>query len=118
MDKTSVKILKYLKDKNEPIEESEIILQCGAGASDSLEYLAKNEYVKEGYMYGCVRTNQSTGRVETYNVPNGKYKIVSAGRSYLSHRVGNGIDKWITRISAIIGLITGILSLILHFLPE
>ena len=118
MDKTSVAILKYLKDKNEPIEESEIISQCGEGASDALEYLAKNDYIKEGYKLGGTRTDPTTGRATTYNVPNGKYKISLPGRSYLSGRAWSGIDKWITRISAIIGLITGLLSLILHFLPE
>lgn len=118
MDKSSVKVLRYLKDKKEPVAESEILSKCGANASDSLEYLVKNDYIKEGFKFGGTRTDQTTGRATTFNVPNGKYKIASSGRSYLSQRAWNGIERWVTRISAIIGLITGVLSLVLHFLPE
>lgn len=118
IDKTSVKILKYLKDKKEPVEESVIISECGPNASDSLEYLVKNGYIKEGFKFGGTRPDPITGRATTFNVPNGKYKIVSTGRAYLSQRFWNGIDKWVTRISAIIGLITGVLSLVLHFLAQ
>lgn len=118
MDKTSLKVLKYLNSKKEPAEESEIISECGPNASDSIEYLIKNDYIKEGFTFGGTRPDPITGRATTFNVPNGKYKIVSTGRTYLSNRIWNGIDQWVTRISAIIGLITGVLSLVLHFLSE
>lgn len=116
IDKTSVKVLKYLNGKKDPVEESEIISEFGPDASDSIEYLLKNDYIKEGLKFGGTRPDPITGRATTFNVPNGKYKIVSTGRAYLSQRFWNGIDKWVTRISAIIGLITGVLSLALHFL--
>lgn len=116
IDKTSVKVLKYLNSKKDPVEESEIISEFGPDASDAIEYLLKNDYIKEGLKFGGTRPDPTTGRATTFNVPNGKYKIVSTGRAYLSQRFWNGIDKWVTRISAIIGLITGVLSLALHFL--
>ena len=115
MDKLSIKILKHLNEQKESLHRDKIIEQFGPGAFKSLDNLQKTGHIKQGSKYGGISSDPATGRARTVNVPDGQFEIDSPGLDFLQHRFWNCFDKWITRITAIIGFITGLFSLILHF---
>lgn len=116
MDKTSVKILKYLKKRNRPVSADEISQKFGSIGEQSLSHLDSIRYISQGFRYGGITRNPVTGRAETCDVPDGQYKLEPPGRDFLEHKFWNDFDRWITRATAFIGFVTGVLSLILHLI--
>ena len=115
MDSLSIKILKELNKSNKPVTYEQLTFLYGAHAPRSIAFLTSEKYITEGTKYGGISRDPATGRVATVNVPNGKYEISAIGKDFLQHLVLNEFDKWITRIAAFVGAITGIISLVLHF---
>lgn len=92
MDRLSKKILKYIF-KQSTASHTEIIEKFGERASASIRFLFNN-----GYISAMPRT-----RV---------YRVESLGIGFLETRRGVSADRWITRICAIIGAVTGTISLL------
>ena len=116
MDRESLKMLRYLKKENKPISRDVLKEKYGTSANDSISYLLKMGYIKQGTISSGVTRDPSTGLVKVKDWPNGMFEVDSPGKDYLQHKLGNDFDRWITRVTAIIGFITGVWSLILHFL--
>lgn len=114
LDSLSLKILKELKSKPEPVSEKELIFLFGKETEKSLNYLCSEKYITQGIKYGGITRDPVTGRATTVNCPNGMYSISAFGKDFLQHFFLNEFDKWITRIAAFVGAVTGIISLILH----
>lgn len=111
MDKASVKVLKYIKKHDGPIRRDEISQKFGKIGEQSLSHLVSSHYISQGEKYSGIAKNPVTGRVETRSVPNGEYSIEPLGRDFLEHKFWNDFDRWVTRICAIWGAITGTLAL-------
>lgn len=120
MDKLSNKVLKYLKKQTSPTPQAVITDKYGENAKRSLNYLEKDGFIRLGTIFGdrfieydklpnALKANQSL-----------VYEITSLGINYLEEKPGQDFDRWLTRIAAIIGAITGCVSLVLeimlHFL--
>lgn len=115
MDRQSIKVLRYIQKSRDCVSRSALISIFGDDTGDIIRHLKAKGYIREGEQFGGVYRNPATGRAETRNSPNGMYSIEPVGDDFLEQLPGKTFDKWVTRISAIIGLITGVLSLILHF---
>ena len=116
MDSLSIRILKELNKSNGPMSYDQLTFLYGKNAPRSISYLTSEKYISEGTMYGGIVRDPVTGRANTVNVPNGKYKISALGKDFLQHLFLNEFDKWMTRIAAFVGAITGVVSLVLHFI--
>lgn len=110
MEKLAVKILRRLRNAKAPISRQDLITEFGAEAPRALDYLFRDNYIKQGQKRNRYRSQDD----DRAFVPDGMYSIDSGGMDYLQRAPGIWFDKWITRISAIVGFITGVLSLILH----
>lgn len=118
MDKTSLKVLRYIKKQDKPVSREAISQKYGIKGEQSLSQLDTDNYISQGSKYAGITKNSITGRVETKNIPNGMYVIEPKGRDFLEHKFWSDYDKWITRITALFGFITGIISLVLHFIGQ
>ena len=115
MDRTSLKVLRDIKKRGEPVLREIILQKYGTEGEQSLSQLDTDNYISQGFKSVGVAKNPVTGRMEPRNIPNGMYVIAPKGRGFLAHKFWNDIDKWITRSAALVGLVTGIISLIMHF---
>lgn len=105
MDRTTRKVLRFLSRHAGMNALSVIVAKCGPSTERSLEYLVSIGYVK-----------QSQRRVYTIegtrSTPDDKYQITAGGLCYLTEFPWISIDKWLTRICAVVGAVTGIAALI------
>ena len=114
VDKLSLKILHFLRGKSE-VPESDIVDKFGQKSVASLHYLRSNDYISSGTK--ILGTGPDSKPVF---MPNGIYSIAPKGHYLLESKPGTDFDRWLTRIIAIVGAVTGIsaivLELWLHFL--
>lgn len=109
MDKTSIKVLKYLKKQSDPVSKGSIVKNFGKDAGKSLDYLKANGFIREGRRFVSVSFNDNTGRA-TYNYgPNEMFEIDSTGLDFLQHKPGNDFDHWLNRLSIILSILGGAL---------
>ena len=115
MDKLSVRVLKYLAKENRKINKNEIISVFGESAQESLSYLEKNDYISSEKVPAGIGPDK-----KVVFLSNGVYSITSFGKGFLEAKPGRDFDKWLTRLVAIWGAITGtaalVLEVVLHFL--
>ena len=105
MDRTSIKVLKYIKKNAGSVRSEQIIEKFGSNGVQSLSML-----YREGYLS---RSFAGTGAKEILcNI----YRLQPAGRDFLEHKFWNDFDKWVTRGAAFVGFITGVTSLFLHII--
>lgn len=115
MDKFSHRVLKYIRKNSPVVSHQEITNKFGSCAKESIAYLEKSGYIRSGKRVIGVGEN-----MKPVFGSDGNYAITSEGMSYLESTPGAKLDKWVTRVVAIIGAMTGIgalvLELVLHFL--
>lgn len=107
MDKTSVKILRYIKRHGPHVSAKVIEDKFGKEAKSSISYLESQKYIKSQRRLAGPGVGGKPVFLST-----GIYEIDSPGRDFLQHKLGNDFDRWITRIASIVGAITGITALI------
>lgn len=112
MEKLAVKILRYLKKQSSPVPLSVLTQKYGCAAERAVTFLDENGFVSQGSEYFPHETDAGTA----YFVKDGKFSIASSGCSYLEHKFADDFDRWITRGTAVIGFVTGVISLILHLI--
>lgn len=116
MDKTSVKVLKYINKQDNPVSADQIIEKYGSKGKQSLFLLCQGNYLSRGIDKTVYYHNPTTGRADSKAILNNMYSIEPLGRDLLEHKFWNDFDRWLTRGTAIIGFVTGVISLILHFI--
>lgn len=119
MNRLSIKVLRFIKKQSEPVSKDVIISKFGNDAVESIRFLEKEEYIKAGKkIYPHRNLN---GQHEIF-ISNGKYEIAALGLDFLQHKPGRDFDRWLTRIIAIWGALTGtaalLIELTLHFLSQ
>lgn len=98
MDRTSVKVLKYINKKDGSVRAEQIAEKFGDNGTQSLSMLCQ-----EGYLS---RSLERTGAQEILcNV----YYIEPHGRDFLEHRFGDILDKWLGRASVLSPILGGAL---------
>lgn len=114
MDNLSHKILKYISSQEET-SRAELISNFGNGAKASIDFLSENKYITSGRIpIGAGPDHRPI------LASDGVFRITSQGLAYLQEKPGKDFDRWLTRIVAIWGAITGtaalVIELVLHFL--
>lgn len=109
MDKTSIKVLKYLKKQSDPVSKGSIVEKFGKNAGKSLDYLKANGFIREGRRFVSVSFDDNTGRAIHNYGPNEMFEIDSAGLDFLQHKPGNDFDHWLNRLSIILSILGGAL---------
>lgn len=112
MDRLTIKVLKLIQKQGKPIHEATIVEKFGDEARSSLEYLKGIEYIHEGSEIQGMYYDSNENRMRPEIVPNGVFEIRPAGKDFLQSSPGVNFDRWITRICAIVGAVTGIAALI------
>lgn len=107
MDKLSVKVLKYIKKRNSPVKRSEIVAKFGENSIRSLEYLKKNDYIKDGKVVSGVVSNG--GKLAPHYTSNFIYDITSSGLDFLESKPGRDFDRWLDRANIIFPMVGGAL---------
>lgn len=108
MDKHSRLVLSFMARQTDAVSTADIQHAVGDAAPRSVEYLQK-----EGYIQAQYKRHYSPGD-GIYKRQCDAYTITAKGISYLEHRPGVVADRWITRICAIVGALTGIPALVLE----
>ena len=98
MDRTSVKVLKYIKQKDGAVCAEQIIKKFGRSGAQSLSMLCDEEYL-----------SRSLERMGPEQALCTVYYIEPRGRDFLEHRFGDIFDKWLGRASAIFPILGGAL---------
>lgn len=98
MDRTSVKVLKYINKNTGPVFTEQITEKFGDKGTQSLSML-----YHEGYLS---RSLERSGTPETLT---NAYYIEPLGRDFLEHRFGDIFDKWLGRAGAIFPILGGAL---------
>lgn len=98
MDRTSIKVLKYINKKSGPVLTEQITEKFGDKGTQSLSML-----YHEGYLS---RSLKRSGTPETLT---NAYYIEPLGRDFLEHRLGNTFDKWLGRANGIASILGGAL---------
>lgn len=111
MDRTSVKVLKYINKQNSPVSAEQIMEKHGTKGEQSLSMLCQEGYLSRGIGKTMYYHNAATGRAESKTIPNNMYSIEPLGRDYLEHKFWNDFDKWLVRLCAIWGAVTGTIAL-------
>lgn len=112
MDKLSVKVLKLIAKAGRPVTKSEIVDKYGDEAISSLEYLKEIKYIHEEYRHEGLYYDRDVNDLMPRLVPGNVYDLKPIGKDFLESHPGKGFDRWVTRICAIIGAITGISALV------
>lgn len=116
MDKLSVQVLRYIAEtKSTTVSRGKILDSLGESAGKSLRYLEDEGFISSGKLpIGVDADHKLIMRSD------GNYSITSQGLAFLEEKPGKDFDRWITRIVAIWGAITGtaaiIAEILLHFL--
>lgn len=105
MDRTSVKVLRYIKKNGESVRVEQIVEKFGSSGTQSLSMLCSEDYL-----------SRSFERADPLAPPCNIYYMEPKGRGFLQRKFWDDFDRWITRAAALIGLITGAASLILHLI--
>lgn len=114
MDKLSVRVLKQIHKNGDSLLESSIYKKYGDPALPTLRFLKDEKYIR---IEKCDRVSYNRGNSRDPNYfKENLYALEPKGKDYLQHEFWDDFDHWITRISAIVGAITGIASLIMHFI--
>lgn len=115
MDKLSVKVLKFIASKPNAALWKEVINAFGDTADKSLAFLEAEGYVKSGRRVIGVGSD-----MKPVFGSDGHFVITSKGLAFLEEKPGRDFDRWLTRIIAIWGAITGtaalVIEVVLHFL--
>ena len=111
LDKSSENVLKFISEKGGQATDKMIRERFGEKADASLQFLQEKGFVLSRKEYSGIN---SFGRPVTTGAT--YYVCQPAGNAYLEEIVGKRVDRWITRIAAIVGAVTGVVSLLLHFL--
>ena len=98
MDRTSVKVLKYINKKAGHVFADEITVKFGDKGTQSLSML-----YHEGYL------SRSLERAGTPEILTNAYYVEPLGRDFLEHRLGNTFDKWLSRANGITSILGGAL---------
>lgn len=110
MDKLSRKILKYVY-RNPKVKRKTIIEKFGNDANKCIDYLYNEKYITSNHIPVGVGPN-----MRPVLMSDGLYSISPSGISELEQQPGKTFDKWLTRILAIIGAVTGTISLIVDIM--
>lgn len=98
MDRTSVKVLRYIKKNAGSVSSENIIEKFGSDGVQSLSMLCDESYLS------C--SLERTGHQETLcNI----YRLEPHGRDFLENRFGDIFDKWLSRANAILPILGGAL---------
>ena len=116
MDKTSVKVLRYINKQNNPVSAEQIEEKYGFKGRQSLSMLCDGNYLSRGIGKTMFYHDAATGKPASKVILNNMYSMEPLGRDFLEHKFWNDIDRWLTRGTAFIGFITGVISLIMHFI--
>lgn len=98
MDRTSVKVLKYINKKDGSVRTEQIIEKFGNNGAQSLSMLCDEGYV-----------SRSIERTGTEGSLCHVYYIEPLGRDFLEHRFGDMFDKWLGRANGIFSILGGAL---------
>lgn len=104
MDKTSVKILRYIKRHGPHVSAKVIEDKFGKEAKSSISYLESQKYIKSQRRLAGPGVGGKPVFLST-----GIYEIDSLGRDFLQHKFGNDFDRWLNRISIILSILGGAL---------
>lgn len=109
LDKLSYRILKFIS-QHEKSRLADLIDQFGINAEKSISYLESNGFISSakigsGYL----------GK-DAHFTSIGIYSVTSYGLSFLQAHPGQTFDRWLTRILAIWGAITGTAALLLELM--
>ena len=108
MDRTSVKVLKYINKKDAPVFAEQIAEKFGERGTQSLSMLYHEGYLSRSLERTTTGTNAVAGKSETEILTNAYY-IEPLGRDFLEHRFGNVFDKWLGRANGIFSILGGAL---------
>lgn len=101
--------------RQEETDRDELISVFGDGAKISADFLLQSEYISSGLEPRGITLDH-----RPIMVSDGIFRITSQGLAYLQEKPGKDFDRWLTRIVAIWGAITGtaalVLEVVLHFL--
>ena len=111
MDRTSVKVLKFIRKQAVPVSADVIVAKFGTPGEQSLSRLCEGKYISQGIAKTWLYHNGATGTSETKAVHNAMYTIEPLGRDFLEHKFWDDFDKWLVRLCAIWGAITGTIAL-------
>ena len=111
MDRTSIKVLKFIGKQSAPVSSDVVIAKFGTPGEQSLSQLCEERYISRGVSKTWLYHNSATGTSETKTTPNSMYTIEPLGRDFLEHKFWNDFDKWLVRLCAIWGAITGTIAL-------
>ncbi len=115
MDKLSLKILKFIAQKQDNVARDTITSLFGDSSGKSLSYLLNEGFIKSGRSLVGVNPD-----MKAIYLSNDIFSITSKGIDFLEKRPGKIYDIWSTRVLAIYGAITGtiaiVIELVLHFL--
>ena len=109
MDKLSIKVLKYIAAEPNSVLRKEIINALGDAASKSLTFLETEGYIKSGRIVIGV----GQGMKPVFG-SDGEFAVTSKGLAFLEEKPGRDFDRWLTRIIAIWGAITGTSALVIE----
>ena len=112
MDKLSLKILKYISKQTEPVTKQTIVAIYSQKALASLEDLEKVGFIasQSKSFQSIPGLPQIVPVIDYY----GNYVITSMGLGFLEKNPWDVFDRWLTRIIAICGAITGTIALLLE----
>ena len=105
MDTFSLKLLKYI-DKQKVVRATTLISKHGKSVRVYLGYLHKDDFISESWEY------VSQDKCDDV------FRITPKGKSYLEELPGKRFDRWLTRIIAIWGAMTGTIALVLELLSR
>lgn len=108
MDKLSEETLRYI-NKQDNTSRQDIIESFGVAAKKSIDYLLNEDYISAPSNFMGMGVNGSPVFSKA-----GKYSITSKGVEYLEEKTGKIFDKWLTRILAIWGAITGTIAIVVE----
>lgn len=110
MDKLSLNVLKHIAAAQpERVSRSAIIEKFGQPATNSLSFLEKEDLIRSGRIPVGVG-----GDLKPIFGSDGRFSVTSAGLSFLEEKPGKDFDRWLTRVVAIWGAITGTAALVLE----
>ncbi|MEL7568079.1 MAG: hypothetical protein AAGU27_24830 [Dehalobacterium sp.] len=111
MDKLSIKVLKHIAREQDNVSKKSVIDRFGKLASKSLLFLESEGLIKSG------RVPVGIGaEMKPVFSSNGIFSITSKGLSHLEEKPGKDFDRWLTRVIAIWGAITGTGAIVLEIL--
>lgn len=109
MDRTSVKVLKYINKQNRAVLAEQVTEKFGDKGSQSLAMLYHEGYLSRSLEQTVIHSNTDTEELESKTVLTNVYYIEPLGRDFLEHRFGNTFDRWLGRANGISSILGGAL---------